>query len=410
MNKKGFISITVIYSFFLVFLTLMMLIIVNMVSNRNLLNGMKKAIKEDINSSQGQNDSNYVLSKVNNFTYIATSSSLTITASVTSGSSDITKYLFSIDNGSTYKESTTNTYTFSGLSVGTTYTIMVKVKDSSNKESEVYSGTAQTSTITLADVCSSGTNSATCIKTFANQGPDVSKIYYHNGALVNGISDGSYRYAGLSSEVNNYVCFGSDEVTCPENNLYRIIGVFNNQIKLIKATSIGGMKWNSSGSSTWSTSSLSSYLNGEYLTSLGDFATKIATTTWKVGGNTYDNIAKAVPATAYTNEITIPVTTYSAKIGLMYVSDYGFAADPSAWTTMLRDYSSYKNWMALGSIQWTISRIADDSNEAFRVISSGSVYGYSVIYSYAIRPVFYLNSSVTYSSGSGTSLDPIRIN
>ena len=57
-------------------------------------------------------------------------------------------------------------------------------------------------------------------------------IYYHDSNLTNGANDNSYRYAGANP--NNYVCFGSDESTCPTDNLYRIIGVFNNQIKLIK--------------------------------------------------------------------------------------------------------------------------------------------------------------------------------
>ena len=56
-------------------------------------------------------------------------------------------------------------------------------------------------------------------------------IYYHNSSLANGAGDNSYRYAGANP--NNYVCFGSDATTCPEDNLYRIIGVFNNQVKLI---------------------------------------------------------------------------------------------------------------------------------------------------------------------------------
>ena len=58
-------------------------------------------------------------------------------------------------------------------------------------------------------------------------------IYYHNSTLANGAGDNSYRYAGANP--NNYVCFGSDTSPCPEDNLYRIIGVFDNQVKLIKA-------------------------------------------------------------------------------------------------------------------------------------------------------------------------------
>ena len=67
-------------------------------------------------------------------------------------------------------------------------------------------------------------------------------IYFHNGTITSDdgtiidANDNSYRYAGTNDEVKNYICFGSDNETCPENNLYRIIGVFNNHVKLIKAT------------------------------------------------------------------------------------------------------------------------------------------------------------------------------
>ena len=89
--------------------------------------------------------------------------------------------------------------------------------------------------------------------------------------------------------------------TCPDANLFRIIGVFGAQTKVIRAKSVGAQKWNSSDDNTWSTSSLKTYLNGEYLTSLGTLAEKIAKTAWKVdGGSTaylYD-----VPKTAYQYE------------------------------------------------------------------------------------------------------------
>ena len=60
-------------------------------------------------------------------------------------------------------------------------------------------------------------------------------IYYHDSSLVNGAGDNSYRFTGASDSVNNYVCFGSDETTCSVDNLYRIIGVFDGRVKLIKA-------------------------------------------------------------------------------------------------------------------------------------------------------------------------------
>ena len=207
-------------------------------------------------------------------------------------------------------------------------------------------------------------------------------IYHHDTNLTNGAGDNSYRFAGASDAVNNYVCFGSSTTPCPADNLYRIIGVFGDEVKLIKsdyATSallgadgdykqaytatgysssnykgnnlanIAGYSWNYKnnttinsgyGSNTWSTSLLNkTNLNKNFITNIGaDWAAKIAETTWKVGGNTWSNIGTQPAKTAYQNEIVSPVTTnttdnttdYSAKVGLMYESDYGFAASPSA--------------------------------------------------------------------------------
>ena len=84
---------------------------------------------------------------------------------------------------------------------------------------------------TIATVCSNGQTLSSCI--IAMDGKDDT-LYHHTSSLANGSGDNSYRYAGANP--NNYVCFGSDATTCPEDNLYRIIGVFGNQVKLIKAT------------------------------------------------------------------------------------------------------------------------------------------------------------------------------
>ena len=277
-------------------------------------------------------------------------------------------------------------------------------------------------------------------------------IYYHDSSLTNGAGDSSYRYSGANP--NNYVCFGSNESTCPTDNLYRIIGVFGNQVKLIKydyatsallgtdgdyastgtpnasyykgsLTTINTYYWNNSTKkNTWSESLLNkTNLNTNFINNIGtEWANKIATTTWKVGGNTYANISQVVPSVAYQNEIVNPVTTnttdnakeYSAKIGLMYVPDYGYAASSSAWTLTMNNYNSTTaknlNWMHMGYYDWTLSRNADDSSYAFLVYYNGSVSSYSVNDDFAVRPSFNLESSITYASGSGTQSDPIRIN
>ena len=273
--------------------------------------------------------------------------------------------------------------------------------------------------------CKHGQSLSTCI--VAMNGIDDT-LCHHDGTLINGINDGSYRYAGASDTVNNYICLGSTETPCPEANLFRIIGVFGDQVKVIRAKSVEKMRWTSLGhdSRSWSASILNTYLNGEYLTSLGTLSEKIATTTWKVGGNTWANIGTQPAKTAYQNEITNPdlgnstdtETEYSAKIGLMYVSDYGFAADPSAWVTTLNKYNESingstipsLNWLYLGSNEWTISRHSELS-QAYLVSYTGEIFVQYMDYPNGrVRPSFYLISSVAYSEGSGTESDPIIIN
>ena len=321
----------------------------------------------------------------------------------------------------------------------------------------------------IADYCTSGTDLATCVKNFGDQGPSVSNIYIHNSSLTNGAGDNSYRYAGANP--NNFVCFGSDASPCPIDNLYRIIGVFGENyhgangkqlVKLIKydymttdelgtdgdysqtykewgmdstykgtygdGERIGVYYWNykatGSATNTWSTSLLNkTNLNTNFINNIGTtWANKIATVTWKVGGNTWANIGTKTSSVAYTNEITNPVTTnttdnattYSAKIGLMYVSDYGFAASPDAWTLTMSSYNNTtatnNNWMYMGLYEWTISRIADFSSNAFSVLSDGSLDYFSVYGDYGVRASFNLESSVSYVSGSGSMSDPIVIN
>ena len=367
----------------------------------------------------------YKLPTITNVTTSSTSSSITINVTGQNGDGTITEYYYSKDSGSNYVKSTSSSYTFTNLTNNTTFYIKVYVKDSNGKSSSVFT-TNNTTIFTIADFCASGTNLAACVKNFGNQGSDISNIYIHNSSLANGAGDNSYRYAGASDSVNNYICLGSDTSPCPEANLFRIIGVFGDQTKVIRAKSIGGYYWDTKGSNTWSTSSLNTYLNGEYLTSLGTLAEKIAITTWKVGGNTKANIRSVVPATTYQNEVvnsapgstsTTGETTYNAKVGLMYVSDYGFAAVPEAWTEILLHYDesvngskiSSQNWL-YGSYVWTITRCSNYSHSAFQVSYYAYVSEYSVSGDYgAVRPSFNLLSSTTYVSGAGSMSDPIRI-
>ena len=278
---------------------------------------------------------------------------------------------------------------------------------------------------------------------------DTTQYQTYNEALNASVEKGYL----TKDNVKNFVCFGSDATTCPTENLYRIIGVFNNHVKLIKydyaKSSLLGTDgdfsqeytsnyfsgeqgespssnslyyWNNAGTNTWSASKLNTVnLNTNFTTNIGTaWANKIATTTWKVGGGTYANLRDAVPKTAYQYEVgsSASTTTYDAKIGLMYVSDYYYSASPSAWTLVgynsdyTKSYASAKgeNWLYGGGWDWTISRYSDNSYRAFFVNHFGYVHFYYVTYYNGVRPSFSLLSSTTYVSGSGSMSDPVRIN
>ena len=284
-------------------------------------------------------------------------------------------------------------------------------------------------------------------------------LYYHDADLANGAQDNSYRYSGANP--NNYVCFGSTESPCPAENLYRIIGIFdddkdsNYQIKLIKAdyttsdmlgtngrdyygaysystsnykgsmdtSTIAGYRWNydtsvsSFGSNNWTTSEFNKInLNTNYWNYLGTtWQNLIAQTTWHLGGMTSSsNTAKAFYDGERNNAVygSNP-TTYTDEIGLMYPSDYGYAASPDVWTTNLSSYNSStitaNNWLYMGLYEWTITPRSSTSNHVFVVDRNGYLGINGASNGNSARPVFYLESNVALQGGNGTSSDPYRL-
>ena len=294
-------------------------------------------------------------------------------------------------------------------------------------------------------------------------------IYYHDSSLENGADDNSYRYAGANP--NNFVCFGSNEDPCPTSSLYRIIGVFNGQVKLISSEpatiemlgtdgdyyltastldakyngdynnsenlNIGVYSWNANTSDiNWSTSNLNNInLNKNFIHYLkADWSSIIATTTWKVSKNIFSNISLSSIKQAYQYEMINPEssTSYEAKIGLPYVNDYGYAADSSKWSGRYSNYAGPSknltldnnnyldngaldvNWMYKGINEWSITTYTDSSGSPFFLPVSQSmplsICNLSVIkINIYARPTFYLIDSALYKSGTGTKDNPIRL-
>ncbi len=367
----------------------------------------------------------YILPKVTGITKEVTINSIKITATASKGTNEVSKYYFSKDNGETWTAGqASNEYTFTNLLEATEYKIKVRVSDIEEKYSTEYYEAISTSRTTFAE------------EIVRAYGTDAT-LLHHDESLANGANDESYRYTG--SNPNNYVCFGSHEKTCPEANLYRIIGVFDNQVKLIKATNatpaeIGSnghdsnnhFYWSGSSSNTsnmWENSTLNTKnLNDTYLTNLGrDWSSKIVVTSWQIGGMTEEQGMITNAKVAYNYELGVNKinSTYEAKVGLPYVSEYYFAALPEYWmykgwdnTGNGNDYRKTNecNWMYLKNENyWTITRRSNNANAVFRVYNEGTVGSNLAYNSRGIRPTFLLSSEVINLSGTGTSTDPYRI-
>ena len=377
-----------------------------------------------------------------------TSNSVTLTVSATAGSNSIATYYYSSNNGSSYVSSSSNTYTFSGLSAGTTYNFKVYVVDSGSVKSNEATTNATTENNYLADY----------IKNQLYQSDGVNNLYYHDGNGTYGsleAGDNSYRYSGPNPK--NYISFNND--------LYRIIGLFDDDkdgiynLKIIKndytdineTGNSGNFQYpysevevngetrlykghmspdeittyfwgNNRNNFNWASSNLNLInLNTTFVNYLGTtWSNKIEYHDWIISGLDFMLVSGGGNTKiVFDNEIGQSSTKqlYNSQIGLMYLSDYGYATSPTYWNNRLSDYNSdimqNYNWMWLGLYEWTISlnnnddygiggtRITDDG-----YVNMTAVWGNGTA---AIRPCFYLNSDVTFVSGTGTSSDPYRI-
>ena len=311
-----------------------------------------------------------------------------------------------------------------------------------------------------------------------NDGSGVYKVT-HNAIPAGSSATGSeipavidYRYYGPNP--NNYICLDMEGGnTCPDKHLYRIIGSIyeekenTNRIKVIKATPLTdgttkGFSWDYSSSGSysniWATITSGNYSNsltsGSQLMKLlnsgawwngtsGSYynnnttATSINFTNYKLsdkvksyittsryylGGYNTSNGVMTNQFYAYERGITRYDTNrplyWDGYVGLMYPSDYGYAAGNTCVTgTAPYNYDEVcknKDWLWMttssdytGGAEWLMSPSSGNSYYAFNVYSSGRVYGNDSVYgALSARPTFFLNSSVSITSGTGTSTDP----
>ncbi len=291
------------------------------------------------------------------------------------------------------------------------------------------------------------------------------QLLKHSSNLNYSAKDDGYRYSGDNPK--NFVCFGkgAEEYTaggetCPIDNLFRIIGVVpvdikksngnmekQTLIKLIQSQyatieqlgfptfayesyNYGGLygphvqfadydyyfHWGEN--YDWSTSYLFEALNKAYLddTIGAKWKDKIENVEWNIGGGTDSELYSAIPKTAIDAEIKNGINNHvEAKIGLMYVHDYGFASDNSNWNKYMKDYgdssNTDNNWLYNGVREWTISKsLGYDEDDVFEIYR-GYTASFSSKYSdyTSIRPTFYLKANVAFLGGSGSAANPYKI-
>ena len=277
-----------------------------------------------------------------------------------------------------------------------------------------------------------------------------------------GLEGDGFRYtgsgaAGTSINPNNFICFGTtDKSTCTANQdkyMYRVLGVFSgangeNHVKLIKYKQLGEYGWNSSiyNDIGWENSDMYKGLNGSYFLTNTTYdylqntkwSNKIENWTWSVvNTKTYDGsngpsyYSALTPSQIYLHEMNRSTKTSTvgewtnptAKIGLMYASDYTLSLGSSALAltgnTSANQATLKTGWMhqsnndtTKSTWEWTLSRAGANGSRHFRVwlvLSDGSVNDFGVDNAFGARPVFYLTIDTKFSSGDGSLGNPFII-
>ena len=281
---------------------------------------------------------------------------------------------------------------------------------------------------------------------------------------------GNIRYYGASP--NNYIYFNCSDYsnqTSSTCETWRIIGVFDGNVKIMRGSSIGKYSWDSSASGTnsgygvneWSQADLMKLLNSGYdsesvggslywnaksgtcyngknnATTSCDFTSTglknditrnmIAETTYYTRGYSSSSIyvnamydKERVSGTVITG-VTPPRTlTWTGKVAIPYPSDYGYAADLSLCQKQLGSYNdatcTANNWMksiitnngALGG--WLLTPYSGGACYAWYVDSPGRVSSYyNASIASGVAPVLSLTSELDIGSGSGTSSSPYQL-
>ena len=177
--------------------------------------------------------------------------------------------------------------------------------------------------------------------------------------------------------------------------------------------------------------SLNTYLNKTYLNALSTTSQNMIGDTkyYLGGGGNNSNFNSSVDFYSYERKIKNTKSnefyydknpnSWTGKLGLMYVSDYGYASD-NCETKALNDYNNSNdlricnnaNWLFnLKKLEATITQYSNTSTSIHYIADNGivvSTYQASLAQT-VVRPTLYLKSEVRIIDGEGTSTNPYII-
>lgn len=288
------------------------------------------------------------------------------------------------------------------------------------------------------------TEETKCTLTYTKDNTHDALISVVETANVNNNYDGNgYRYSGPNP--NNYVWFN--------NEMWRIIGSIptctssgcatqENLIKIIRNEPIGSLVYDAheeNFTSVWGENTLYTLLNTHYyatsreklngtntdycygygnsskttcdytrngILSNSNYGKMVKKVYWNTGASGF----KMSALEAYDYEIT--KQTVGAYIGLMNVSDYGYATNSEYHENATDIYAGIiasNNWMFSQGYEWTMDNHSIDAESIVVVNNEANTTNYYAYRGFITRPVVYLDSSVYVISGEGTNLSPYMI-
>ncbi len=298
---------------------------------------------------------------------------------------------------------------------------------------------------------------------------DITYQYDTNHNLMKDVG-GNIRYYG--EKPNNYIYFNCSDYASQTSSTcekWRIVGVFNGKVKIMRDMPIGKYSWDNKGTTSgaetsdgkneWPEARLMKMLNPNYDSELGgslywnrkngtcysgktadntkecdmssiglkNDTTKsaIADNTWYI--RSYNN-GELYPNQIYRNEVVDGTifnetrsTTWNGKIGLISVSDYLFASDFKICNESVnqysKNYSCSKNWIkdsftnvGSGVSGWFITPGSFNSSSVkYLITGTNALSSIFANLEWYVSPTLFLNKDIDISTGNGTSDNPYQL-